>query len=90
MAVDYTLSGHALEGHWNRRECTIEPCVQGGFVIIDHSIQSTVATAPTRQELEHFLGHNGIPGDGEGSCYDPSEYRPADYWIRPLGGDSSQ
>lgn len=41
--------------HWKQSECTIEPCTDGDFVVLDHSIQAMVFIG-TQAECKSFLG----------------------------------
>lgn len=46
-------------GYWNPRECTIEECTDGSYVVLDHSIQTTVYEGGSRKECVDFLRENG-------------------------------
>lgn len=40
--------------YWDYRECTVEPTNEGGYAVVDHSIQTTVYLG-SESECENFL-----------------------------------
>lgn len=42
---------------WDARECTIEPCTDGSYAVVDHNLQATVYVGKSRTECIDWLGN---------------------------------
>lgn len=57
MAGKFTCP-KVLEPYWNIKECTVQKCTDGSYIILDHSIQSVIYEG-TREECETFFKNPG-------------------------------
>lgn len=54
--VEFLGYGQWWENCWDRDECTIVRLTGGGYGVLDHSVQTLVATGETAHDCAQWLG----------------------------------